>query len=101
MEKFELSKEEYSKRTNTVQSFLKANKLGKYNEEEMRKLEEEKEQQEAEEAAEAAKVKVGDRCEARVPGNMARRGTVKFVGKTHFKPGEKTYFCRSGKPLCN
>ena len=72
-----------------MQSFLKANKLGKYNEEEMRRLEEEKEKQDREEEEEANKIKVGERCEARVPGNMARRGTVKFVGKTHFKPGEE------------
>merc|ERR1719228_2855108 len=33
VEKFELSQEQYSKRTDTVQAFLKRNNLGKYNEE--------------------------------------------------------------------
>ncbi len=87
VEKFELSKEEYSKRDNTVQSFLKRNKLGKYNEEEMKRLEEEKAKVEKEEEDTAKLIQVGSRCEARVPGNMARRGKVEFVGKVHFKPG--------------
>lgn len=87
VEKFELSKDEYSKRTNTVQSFLKANKLGKYNEEEMKKLEEQKQKAKDEEKQVADKIKVDDRCEVKVPGNMARRGTVKFVGEVHFKSG--------------
>ncbi len=87
MEKFELSKEEYSKRENTVQSFLKRNKLGKYNEEEMQRIEEEKTKVEKEEEEQARKIDVGSRCEVRVPGNMARRGTVRFIGKVHFKPG--------------
>ena len=89
VEKFELSKEEYSKRDNTVQSFLKRNKLGKYNEEEMKRIEEEKAKVEKEEEEEAKGIDVGMRCEVRVPGNMARRGAVKFVGKVHFKPGER------------
>jgi len=58
VEKFELSKEEYSKRDNTVQSFLKRNKLGKYNEEEMKRIEEEKAKIEAEEKAKAEGYKV-------------------------------------------
>ena len=38
VKKFELSEQEYSKRSDTVQSFMKRNKMGKYNEEEMAKL---------------------------------------------------------------
>jgi len=87
VEKFELSKEEYGKRENTVQSFLKRNKLGKYNEEEMKRIEEEKARTEAEEKAKAAAFEVGARCEVRVPDNLARRGAVRYVGKVHFKPG--------------
>ena len=76
MEKFELGKEEYSKRTDTVQVFLpttqcgltyvstlqaylKKNKLGKYNEEEMAALAKEKEEREA-----AEKKMVGVPCSA-------------------------------------
>lgn len=89
VEKFELSKDEYAKRTNTVQHFLKINKLGKYNEEEMKRIDEEKLKAESQDAELAGNVKIGDRCEARVPGFMERRGTVKFVGKTDFKPGNR------------
>merc|ERR1712107_106267 len=38
VEKFELTKEEYNKREDTVAAYLKRNKLGKYNEEEMAAL---------------------------------------------------------------
>ena len=87
VKKFELSEDDYSKRDNTVQSFLKKNKMGKYNEEEMKALAEAKEREEKAEEDAAARMKEGDRCQVTVPGNMSRRGTVRFVGKVHFKPG--------------
>ena len=88
VQKFELSAEEYSKKQGTVQDFLKKNKLGKYNPEEMKRLEEEKAAQEKEEKEAASKIKVDDRCEVKVPGNPPRRGCVKYVGDVHFKPGQ-------------
>jgi len=88
VEKFELSQDEYSKKSGTVQDFLKKNKLGKYNPEEMKRLEEEKAAQEQKEKEDASKIKVDDRCEVKVPGNPPRRGTVKYVGEVHFKPGQ-------------
>lgn len=87
VQKFEMSKEEYSKRDDTVQSFLKRNRLGKYNEEELKKMEEEKNKLEQEEKQMADAMKVDDRCEVKAPGAMTRRGTVRFVGKVHFKSG--------------
>ncbi|XP_040565368.1 tubulin-folding cofactor B-like [Lepeophtheirus salmonis] len=88
VQKFELSEEEYSKRNDTVQSFLKRNKVGKYNEEEMKKLEEEKNYQLEKDKELAAKMEVGNRCSITVPGNISdRRGEVKFIGNVHFKPG--------------
>ena len=81
VEKFELSQDEYSKKSGTVQDFLKKNKLGKYNPEEMKRLEEEKAAQEQKEKEDASKIKVDDRCEVKVPGNPPRRGTVKYVGE--------------------
>ena len=86
MEKFELSVNEYAKRTDTVQSYLKRNNMGKYNEEEMKKLEEQKAQQLSDEKGLTANFKIGDRCEVDVPGTGGkRRGAVKFIGETHFK----------------
>lgn len=87
VEKFEISPEEYAKRSDTVKAFLEKNKLGKYNEEEMkRRAEEKKREEEAEEAA-AKLCKAGDRCEVSVPNQPKRRATVMYVGKTDFKDG--------------
>jgi len=87
VEKYELSADEYSKRQDTVQSYLKRNKMGKYNEEEMQKLEEQKIKQLQEDKDLVANFKIGDRCEVDVPGaGGKRRGTVKFIGETQFKP---------------
>jgi tubulin-folding cofactor B len=64
-----------------VRSFLEHNKLGKYDAEEMKQKEEVKRQEmEADETA-AKDIKVGDRCEVRVPGQPVRRATVMFIGK--------------------
>ncbi|CAL7948788.1 unnamed protein product [Xylocopa violacea] len=87
VEKFEISEEEYAKRTDTVKAFLEKNKLGKYNEEEMKKRAEEKKQEEEAEAAAAELCKVGSRCEICVPNQPKRRATIMYVGKTEFKEG--------------
>lgn len=87
VEKFEISEEEYAKRADTVKAFLEKNKLGKYNEEEMKRKAEEKRQEEQAEAAAAELCKVGNRCEVCVPNQPKRRATVMYVGKTHFKEG--------------
>lgn len=64
----------------TVKAFLEKNKLGKYNEEEMKKkIEERKQEEEAEEHL-ASLCKVGDRCEISVPNQPRRRATVLYVG---------------------
>jgi len=87
VEKFELTEEKYSQRTDTVKSFLSKNKMGKYNQEEMKKKEEERKQQMEEEEKAAGEIKVGLRCEVSVPNQPVRRGTVMYVGEVHFKPG--------------
>ncbi|XP_050453677.1 tubulin-folding cofactor B-like [Cataglyphis hispanica] len=86
VEKFEISEEEYAKKTDTVKAFLEKNKLGKYNEEEMKKKMEKKREEEAEERL-ASLCKVGDRCEVSVPNLPRRRAIILYVGKTEFKEG--------------
>jgi len=87
VQKFELTPEEYSKKTGTVQDFMRRNKMGKYNPEEVARLDAEKAAEAKAEKEMASKIKVGDRCEVAVPGNPTRRGEVKFVGEVHFKSG--------------
>ncbi|XP_074872700.1 tubulin-folding cofactor B [Carettochelys insculpta] len=87
VEKYEMSASDYEKRPDSVRSFLKRSKVGKYNEEEMLKREAEQEQKLAEEKALAEAISVGARCEVRVLGQPNKRGTVMYVGLTEFKPG--------------
>ena len=70
-----------------MRSFLLKNKLGKYNEEEQKKIQEEKEKAEREEEEKAKNIKVGERCEVKMQAHPTRRGNVMFVGKVHFQPG--------------
>ena len=83
VEKFEISKDEYEKREDSVMAFKKRNKMGRFNPEMQAKLaataEENKEK--------AAAIKLGDRCETRTPNQPTRRGEVMFVGEADFKDG--------------
>lgn len=87
VEKFEISEDEYSKRPDTVKAFLAKNKLGKYNEEEMKKKNEEKQKEDNIEEALAKSFICGNRCEVNVPGQPKRRATIMYVGKPAFKEG--------------
>jgi len=89
VEKFELSKDEYSNKADTLQAYLKKNKLGKYNEEEMAALAKEKEDQEKKEEQRICDggIKVDARCQVAVPNQLKKRGTIKYVGKVGFQPG--------------
>jgi tubulin-folding cofactor B len=89
VEKFELSKEEYNNKQDTVAAYLKRNKLGKYNEEEMAQMAKDKEEQEIQEQNKIAMggLVVDARCQVNVAGQLARRGAIRFVGKVHFQPG--------------
>lgn len=102
VEKFELTEEEYTKRSgmkslckvkdknstisilDTVRAFKERNKLGRFSEEAAAK--ERAIELAYKEAAEH--IKVGDRCEVIVDDeSVRRRGTVRFVGETQFQPG--------------
>jgi tubulin-folding cofactor B len=87
VKKFEISEEEYNKRNDSVRHFLQKNKLGQYSEESQRHFEKENDPEGYFE--EAQQIKVGDRCEVNAESKtgMPKRGTVKYVGKTEFKPG--------------
>ncbi|KAI8804508.1 tubulin folding cofactor B [Cladochytrium replicatum] len=82
VEKFELKDEEYEKRSESLRQFLKKNKLGKFSD-----AKETPEEEEEEGKEDAQSMKVGDRCQVETEGEMLKRGVVRFVGKTSFKPG--------------
>ncbi|CAL1542131.1 unnamed protein product [Lymnaea stagnalis] len=87
VEKFEISQEEYDKRQESMKAFKEKNKLGRFNKEEMMRKEAELKAKEEANEEKAKSFKVGDRCEVRVVGQPTRRGSVKYVGTTDFKPG--------------
>lgn len=87
VEKFELSQEEYAKRPDTVKAFLREHKLGKYNEEEAKKKEEDRLRELEKEENLIGAMQINDRCEVTVPGNPKRRATIMYLGKTEFKSG--------------
>ncbi|XP_033633669.1 tubulin-folding cofactor B-like [Asterias rubens] len=91
VEKFEISAEEYSKRTDSVQAFKKKLKVGQYQEldpDEAARQEALKKEKEDEEERLAGAITVGSRCQVNIPATPpVKRGTVMFVGKTDFKPG--------------
>lgn len=63
-----------------MKAFLERNKLGKYNEEDMKRKAEEKKREEEEEEHLASMCKTGNRCEVSVPNQPKRRATILYVG---------------------
>lgn len=86
VERFELSNEDYAKRTDTLLAFKQRNKLGRFD----------PSRQEALEAKHAGQrkldpsVQVGSRCEVALSDEMTRRGTIKYAGTTSFGPQDGT-----------
>uniref|UniRef100_A0AAG5D9F7 CAP-Gly domain-containing protein n=1 Tax=Anopheles atroparvus TaxID=41427 RepID=A0AAG5D9F7_ANOAO len=96
--KFELSQEEYDKKADSLRSFLKKNNLGKYNEEEMAKLEEDRKRQEDEDRKKLEATTIGARCRVTTKGQPTRLGTILYKGSLENKPG--TFFgVRFDEPL--
>ena len=82
VEKYEMSKEDYQKKENSVYAWKKKKKLAQFAEKdqegEQKAEENEKRQQEL-----ADVMEVGQRCEVRVtPEAEPRRGTIRFKGES-------------------
>ncbi|XP_040832322.1 tubulin-folding cofactor B [Ochotona curzoniae] len=86
VEKYQMSQEAYDQRQNSVRSFMKRSKLGRYNEE-LAQQKADAAQQLAQQKEQVDAITVGSRCEVRATGQAPRRGTVMYVGLTDFKPG--------------
>lgn len=84
-EKFKLTDKQYDERRNTVRDYLKTHHLGKYNEDEMKTIEERKKQEQEEQETKAESINIGDRCV--VTRGPRRLGTVRYKGTFHLKPG--------------
>ncbi|XP_075152540.1 tubulin-folding cofactor B-like [Haematobia irritans] len=87
VQKFELPEDQYDQRDNTVRSFLKRNRMGKYNEEEQKREEEKRLEKEALEKQKAELCTVGSRCQVTVKGCPTRRGTIMYNGPLEGKTG--------------
>ncbi|RIA91275.1 CAP Gly-rich domain-containing protein [Glomus cerebriforme] len=86
VEKYELPDDEYAKRSDSVLAFKQRNKLGRFSDDKSSTSDTSHTFEE-----EAKNMKVGDRCEVDFgEGNeegFKKRGIVKYVGETKFKPG--------------
>ncbi|KAF9896196.1 hypothetical protein BX616_007945, partial [Lobosporangium transversale] len=69
----------------TVLAFKKRNNLGRFNDAASDSSSASAQNRAYEEAAK--NIKLGDRCEVNIGGEMKRRGTVKFIGPTEFQTG--------------
>ncbi|ORY44202.1 hypothetical protein BCR33DRAFT_697891 [Rhizoclosmatium globosum] len=86
VKKFEITDEEYEKRNDSVRAFKQRMKLGRFADAASTTSSTPAQDEFKEEAS---KINVGDRCQviSEEAGGLAKRGTVKFVGLTQFKPG--------------
>lgn len=87
VEKFELTSSQYETREDSVRSFLKRNKLGKYNEEEMKEIEKKREEAAQRELERAQKITVGSRCKVTTANQPTRIGMVMYNGELEGKKG--------------
>jgi len=78
--KYEMSNDAYDKRDDSVRAWKQRNQLGEFDVN--------KQEQAVVKSHKAAqKIKIGLRCEVRLATGAQKRGTVAYVGETHFKPG--------------
>lgn len=87
VEKFELTTQQYDNREDSVRSFLKRNRLGKYNEEEMKEIEKKREEAAQRDLERAQKITVGSRCKVTTANQPTRIGTVMYNGDLEGKKG--------------
>ncbi|KAF9964413.1 hypothetical protein BGZ70_006496 [Mortierella alpina] len=86
VQKFELTEEDYEKRSDSVLAFKKRNNLGRFNDAASDSSSASTQNRAFEEAAQS--INVGDRCEVDIGGGaLKRRGTVRFIGPTEFQAG--------------
>ena len=80
VEKYEMSQDDYDKRSDSVKAYKERMKMGRFNPELQKQKEEEKQKKAEGESKAIEGIKVGDRCEVKMPGHPTRRGTVQYAG---------------------
>lgn len=85
--KFELTSQQYETREDSLRSYLKRNKLGKYNEEEMKEIERKREEAAKRDQERAQKILIGSRCKVTTTNQPSRLGTVMYNGHLENKKG--------------
>lgn len=85
--KFELTNDQYDQRTDSVRNFLKQNQLGKYNGDEMSKLEAKRREHNENVKKRAELCVIGSRCQVTLAGKPTRRGTIMYNGPIEDKTG--------------
>ncbi|XP_050535269.1 tubulin-folding cofactor B [Daktulosphaira vitifoliae] len=87
---YKMTEEEYDAKQETLKSFLKNNKLGKYNPEYIQQRKQEALEKEKLENAEKQLIdnmKIGQRCCIKLPNKPIQRGTVMYLGQIEEKSG--------------
>ncbi|PWA00712.1 hypothetical protein BB558_003230 [Smittium angustum] len=85
IEKYEMPKEEYEKRQDSVLAYKMRNKLGRFTENSNEKVDETTSLKEAESLK---SLSLGSRCEVSMSDSgLKRRGTIRFIGPTEFAKG--------------
>lgn len=92
VEKMTLADEDYDKRSDTVRSFLRRNKLGKFSDDACSinsKSSMTSDNNDQPIDSEGNNITIGSRFETKPKSasDMAKRGSVMFIGETDFKPG--------------
>lgn len=87
VEKFELTENQYENRDDSLRSFLKKNRLGKYNEEEMIEVEKNRREAAEREIEKANSILIGSRCKVTTSGRPTRLATVMYKGELEGKKG--------------
>lgn len=87
IKKFEMTNDQYEKRTDSVRNFLKMNQLGKYSDDAQAKLEAKRSELNESMQKTADLCEIGGRCQITIPGKTTRRATIMYKGPIDGKTG--------------
>ncbi|XP_069738628.1 tubulin-folding cofactor B [Phaenicophaeus curvirostris] len=87
VEKYEMPDSDYDQRSESLRSFLRQRRLGRFDVSRRPQQREQQQQLRAQDEARAAAIVPGGRCWVRLEGRPCHRATVAYVGETSFKPG--------------